>query len=208
MNFTQWIKENKIIFLGGVTLLFLVSIYMLVFASDQEELAIPTFMTEESTTVMSEELIVIENEMYVDIKGAVKNPGIYLVDASTRVLGVVELAGGFLEEADDKLVNLSERVSDQMVIYIPKEGEEISEQVERVVNQEKIPEGSSDSSLVNLNTGTKEELTTLNGIGDKKAENIINYREINGSFKTVEDLKKVDGIGEKTYESLKDSVCV
>lgn len=149
----------------------------------------------------------VDEKMYVDIKGAIKKPGMYEVTSTMRVLNVIDLAGGLTNDADDKQINFSERLEDQMIIYVPKEGEEIPEiKVSDKKNENKSSSQSSDK--ININQAEKDELMTLNGVGEKKAEKIIEYREENGSFKSVEDLKNVNGFGEKTFESLKESIIV
>ena len=163
---------------------------------DSKEESEPT-ETENSTT------------LYADIKGAVQHPGIYKIEDNMRVNDLVELAGGVLKEADDKQVNFAKIVTDQAVIYIPKKGEEIP--VTLVESQEDNEiEGKEETNKgrVNINTATKEMLQTVSGIGEKKAEAILTFREENGSFKTVDDLKNVSGIGEKTVEKLKEGLTV
>lgn len=210
--FNKLETKYKLMIGGVVAVLFLGISLRLIFKPQKEMINTHTQISSSyainQTSESSSHPIV--DEMYVDIKGAVAKPGIYKVDATMRVLNVVELAGGFLKEADDKQINLSERVSDQMVIYIPKEGEEIAEVVSSQKtnpNQETHSNGEN-NQLVNLNTAEMEELKTLNGIGEKKAENILRYREEKGSFKSIDELKEVDGIGEKTFEQLKSSITV
>lgn len=147
-------------------------------------------------------------KMYVDIKGAVKLPGMYEVTSDMRVLNVIDMAGGLKETADDSQVNFSQRIEDQMVIYIPVEGEELSEKVIAGSNSNTANISKDEDGKVNLNQATKEELMTLSGVGEKKAEKIIEYREENGSFKTIEDLKNVNGFGEKSFESLEKYISI
>lgn len=147
--------------------------------------------------------------LYADIKGAVQHPGIYKIEDNMRVNDLVELAGGILKEADDKQVNFAKIVTDQAVIYIPKKGEEIPITLsENQENKKGEDEGEASGGKVNINTATKEILQTVSGIGEKKAEAILTFREENGSFKTVDDLKNVSGIGEKTVEKLKEELTV
>lgn len=147
-------------------------------------------------------------KMYVDIKGAVKLPGMYEVTSDMRVLNVIDMAGGLKETADDSQVNFSQRIEDQMVIYIPVEGEELSETAIAGTNSNTANISKNEDGKVNLNQATKEELMTLSGVGEKKAEKIIEYREENGSFKTIEDLKNVNGFGEKSFESLEKYISI
>ena len=154
---------------------------------------------------------------YVDIKGAIKVPQIVPVTPGMRVHDVVEMAGGVTGEADQSRVNLAQLVTDQMVIYVPKVGEEVSPSTEALVADSKVTEsavsessgdGTSDGDLVNINTADTTMLQTLSGIGEKRAADIINYRETNGLFETVDDLDQVSGIGEKTMEKLRPLITV
>ena len=154
---------------------------------------------------------------YVDIKGAVKVPQVVPVTPGMRVHDVVEMAGGVTGEADQSQVNLAQLVTDQMVIYVPKVGEEVSPSTEALIADSKVTEsavsessgdGTSDGDLVNINTADTTMLQTLSGIGEKRAADIINYRETNGLFETVDDLDQVSGIGEKTMEKLRPLITV
>lgn len=150
---------------------------------------------EESNLELTSENIEEETTYIVDIKGEVNRPGVYEVNTTSRVNDVIQLAGGFTDEADQNFVNLAQKVQDEMVIIIPKIGDE-----------HQILSGSSnmtiDDSRVNINQASKDELETLPGIGPAKAQAILDFREENGSFKEVEDLLQVNGIGEKTLENL------
>lgn len=146
-------------------------------------------------------------DLYIDIKGAVNHPGVYKGDNGTRVQDVVMMAGGYLPEADVDQVNQAARCDDQMVIYIPRKGEKLEEINESYSVGQKESEESG-KGTININTATKEELTQLNGIGEKKAEAIIQHREEQGSFQKTEELKQVSGIGDKTYDALSDSISV
>lgn len=154
---------------------------------------------------------------YVDIKGAIKVPQVVPVIPGMRVHDVVEMAGGVTGEADQSQVNLAQLVTDQMVIYVPKVGEEVSPSTEALIADSKVTESAvSESSgdvtsggdLVNINTADTTMLQTLSGIGEKRAADIINYRETNGLFETVDDLDQVSGIGEKTMEKLRPLITV
>lgn len=147
--------------------------------------------------------------MYADIKGAVKEPGVYEVTENMRVTDLIQVAGGVLKEADPNQVNFSQLVTDQAVIYIAKKGEEVPVALtenQSTSKQEGVT--SKSEGKVNLNTATKEELESVSGIGEKKAEAILAFREENGSFKTVEDLSNVSGIGVKTVDRLKEGLTV
>lgn len=154
---------------------------------------------------------------YVDIKGAIKVPQVVPVTPGMRVHDVVEMAGGVTGEADQSQVNLAQLVTDQMVIYVPKVGEEVSPSTEALVADSQVTDSAvseisgdttSGGDLVNINTADTTMLQTLSGIGEKRATDIINYRETNGLFETVDDLDQVSGIGEKTMEKLRPLITV
>lgn len=169
---------------------------------------------EESETIASS---AANETWYVDIKGAVKIPQVVPVTPGMRVHDVVEMAGGVTGEADQSQVNLAQLVTDQMVIYVPKMGEEVSPSTEALVADSQVTERDvsvrsgdpySDGGLVNINTADATMLQTLSGIGEKRAADIINYRETNGLFETIDDLDQVSGIGEKTMEKLRPLITV
>ncbi|QNK48087.1 helix-hairpin-helix domain-containing protein [Brevibacterium sp. PAMC23299] len=146
----------------------------------------------------------------VDVKGAVKSPGIFTAQAGDRVIDLISAAGSFTEKADTDKVNFAQIIEDQMVIYVPEIGEEDKGDLENIqvgTSGDAITKGTS-GGLVNLNTATQEDLQTLTGIGPSKANAILEYRETIGKFKEVDELKQVTGIGDKTFERLRDSISV
>lgn len=177
--------------------------------------ALFTEMEQEKETVATGETEEIEAPvvMKVDVKGAVREPGVFIAEPGDRVIDVIAEAGDFTKEADLDQVNLAQLVEDQMVIYVPTIGEEATDisaigsaSVEGVVA---ISGSNHESSgQVNLNTATQAELETLTGVGPAKALAIIDYRETTGKFQQIEDLKNISGIGDKTFEKLKDSITV
>ena len=195
----SWSLSAKAAVIGGV-LLILVGVGG--FFSKKEESVEETTVVE--MTVLAEKTEVSttqETVIFVDIKGAVKNPGVYQMKVGDRVKDALEAAGGLTAEADSQKVNLAQRVEDQMVIVVPKVGEEAEEIPAGATSKEEAKEGK-----VNINTATVEELKTLKGVGEKKAEAIIEYRKKNGSFQTKEDLMKVRGIGKKLFESFQERI--
>ena len=140
----------------------------------------------------------------VDVKGAVKSPGIYDLPLGSRVHDAVQKAGGLTEEADSKSLNLAQKVSDEALVYVPTKGEEAASQ--QVASGTTV--STSKDKKVNLNKASLEELKQVKGLGGKRAQDIIDHREANGKFKSVDELKKVSGIGAKTIEKLKDYVTV
>lgn len=148
----------------------------------------------------------VENELYknseimVDICGAVKNPGVVTLVEGDRIIDAVNKAGGLTDKADRKRINLAKKIYDGEKIIIPEIGEKI-----QVVEQS---EGKNKDDRINLNTATKSELKSLNGIGDVLAERIIEYRNKNGMFENIEDIKKVTGIGQKKFDGFKNYIKV
>ena len=195
----SWSLSAKTAVIGGV-LLILVGVGGLF--SKKEESVEETTVVE--TTVVAEKAEVSTTQeavIFVDIKGAVKNPGVYQMKVGDRVKDALDAAGGLTEEADSQKVNLAKRLEDQMVIVVPKVGEESEEIPTGETRKEATKEGK-----VNINTAMVEELKTLKGVGEKKAEAIIEYRKKNGSFQTKEDLMKVRGIGKKLFESFQERI--
>ncbi|EUC80318.1 helix-hairpin-helix domain-containing protein [Streptococcus sp. SR1] len=141
----------------------------------------------------------------VDVKGAVKSPGIYDLPVGSRVHDAVQKAGGLTEEADSKSLNLAQKVSDEALVYVPTKGEEAASQQQAASG---TTPSTSKEKKVNLNKASLEELKQVKGLGGKRAQDIIDHREANGKFKSVDELKKVSGIGAKTIEKLKDYVTV
>ncbi|MFQ7236100.1 MAG: helix-hairpin-helix domain-containing protein, partial [Enterococcus hulanensis] len=162
------------------------------------------FSTESSITATTESK---NQEWFVDVKGAVKKTGMYRITQGMRLMDAIDLAGGFTAEADQNQVNFSKLLTDQEIIYVPKVGEEIPT-ITETPQQGTSTAASGTTQKININTADATELQQLSGIGEKKAADIIKYREENGSFQAVEDLTKVSGIGEKTLENLKDSITI
>ena len=175
--------------------------------------------------------------VYVDIKGAVNNPNVYKLEENSRVIDVINLSGGLREDADTSTINLSKKIKDEMFIIIYTK-EEINKYKEKNTSTSKINEElnkniviideNNDAKLdvktttekktnskeelkdtkVNINTASKEELLTVTGIGESKANAIIKYRQDNGEFKTIEDIKNVTGIGDSLFEKIKEYITV
>ena len=140
----------------------------------------------------------------VDVKGAVKSPGIYDLPVGSRVHDAVQKAGGLTDEADSKSLNLAQKISDEALVYVPTKGEEAASQQAT----SGTTASTSKDKKVNLNKASLEELKQVKGLGGKRAQDIIDHREANGKFKSVDELKKISGIGAKTIEKLKDYVTV
>lgn len=168
-------------------------------------------------------LLVNTKKLVVHVIGEVKNPGVVKLEDGARIIDAIEAAGGKTEDADLSKVNLAYVIEDGIQIYIPrigenkKENEDGNEKGQETYIRENAGDGVITESLVqseekevkvNINTATLEKLQTLPGIGEATAKKIIQYREENGKYETIEDLKKVNGIGESKYNNLKDNITV
>lgn len=141
------------------------------------------------------------------VTGAVKNPGVVELNSSQRLKDAIELVGGFTEDADIGSINLAEFVKDEQHYVVTKIGETPPAQASSNTGTT-TPNGAKNNSLININTATKEELKSLNGIGDALSQRIIDFREQNGAFSDIESIKRVSGIGEKKFEGIKDYITV
>lgn len=143
----------------------------------------------------------VKKVIIVHICGEVKAPGVYSTDADKRVVDIVELAGGFTQDAAEDYVNLAQYVTDGQKIFIPSKKE-----VENGGIIPESPEYINGNDKVNINKASKEELMSLTGIGESRAESIIKYREENGGFKSKEELKNIDGIKDGLYSKIQDFI--
>lgn len=149
-----------------------------------------------------------EEKIFVYVIGAINKPGIIEAPINSRLYEIVELAGGFTENADEAALNLAVTVTDEEKIIIPyKENSSNKKEIE-TINQLYNASSSKIPNKININTATVEELQTLSGIGQSTAEKIVNYREENTKFKKIEDIKNVSGIGDAKFNSIKDKIVV
>ena len=170
---------KKLIIVLGVVLLAVVTFSSVAFAKSSQ--------TEKTTTTSTD----VINYVYVDVKGEVEYPGVYRVSDKCRIFQVIEIAGGLKETSDTTSINLSAKIKDEQVINVPKNKGDILY-----------------TGLININTATATELDVLPGIGYSTATNIIDYRNSNGSFKTKEEIKSVNGIGDVIYDQIKDLITI
>ena len=184
----------------------------------------------------NEEKKEVINKIKIDIKGEVINPGVYELDNASRIIDAINIAGGLTDNANTSLINLAKKIEDSMVIIIYSNEEVENSNVKQIETVFKIIEkecncpviendgcinteiskeeteqdkesDSSDNNLVNINTASKEELMSITGIGESKADSIIEYRN-NNKFNKIEDIMNVSGIGESLFEKIKAHITV
>lgn len=206
-------KEKIIIAIIGVVLIISLVVYFL--DKDDEEEYIE--VNNEIANIAAGEEIQEETdeeyeEIILHIVGAVKNPGIVKIREGSRIVDVIEAAGGIREEADTSKINLAYVVEDGQKIFIPSITDEITEETEYVTSESGdniiIDNNEGENVMVNINKATQTELETLPGIGPAMALRIIEHRDENGNFENIEDIKNVKGIGDAKYENIKNNICV
>jgi len=167
-----------------------------------------------------------DNFICVYVCGAVNAPDVYTLDPNARIADAVKIAGGLREDAGEEYINLASRLSDGQKIYVPTKEEVMNalengeEYIGSVVNITSNGSGMNQTgsgnqvyqnktdTRVNINTAGVEELKTIPGVGDSKANKIIEYRNINGRFNTIEDIMLIAGIKDGMFNKIKDYICV
>lgn len=178
--------------------------------------------TTSTTSVVKEE----STKLYFDIKGSVKKPGVYEFTQGDKIIDAINKAGGLTKNATTNNLNLSKKLTNEMVIYVFSKNEltttkafeqvsnvseckcetiEINNCVDKNTTNESM---SGETAKININTDNKEKLMTISGIGSSKADAIIEYRTKNGNFKTTEDIMNVSGISKTIYDKIKDTITV
>ena len=237
----EYIKDTVLTYLKNNILLFILLIINLVgfaylsFFNNSNDL-------EYEEDIVGEISVVDDNNesksVLVDVKGSVKKPGVYVLDGDSVVNDAIKAAGGVNNKGTLDLINLSMKVSNEMVIYVATKNEVSKIKSIEVVNEEEktvtkidsmpikndalinndevvglvedIKDNTSKSDfsnqLININSSDINNLTKIPSIGEAKAKKIIEYREENGLFKSVEEIKNVSGIGESLYEKIKDYI--
>lgn len=173
-------------------------------------------------TIISDEVIpeVMEEYIFVDVKGSVKKPNVYKLQKGARTIDAINASGGLAKNANTRFINLSKELKDgdAIVIYSNDEIKKAQKQntiyvetpciCEEVKNDACYQENNISNAKININTSTKEELMTLSGIGESKANAIIEYRTNNGNFNVIEDVMKVSGISETIFNKIKENITV
>lgn len=207
----EWIKNKKYvyIFIGVCIIIICIIICAIIESNDKQT----SNFSVEDNIIVSEQNEIVENEdegeIIVHVAGEVNNPGIIRAKEGSRIIDVVEKAGGFTGEANVDKVNLAYEVKDEQKIVIPNKNEKDNEL--NIIDESDdfiIENNNNNGGLININTATQSELESLTGIGPSMASKIIDYRDKSGKYKTKEDIKNVPGIGSSKYEAIKDEICV
>jgi competence protein ComEA len=168
------------------------------FSSKEESIVVNEIIEKE------EDKTIKNTNIVVDVKGEIISPGTYEFEEGKRIVDAIEKSGGLTNNADVNSINLSEKLVDEMVIYIPSKEENISSfnnSKKEIIKEEK-------DSKISINTASITTLMTLKGIGQKKAESIVEYRQQHGPFKNIEEIKNISGIGNSIFDKIKDYIKV
>lgn len=235
MNFILKFKKQFII--GLMLFIFILCLLIIYFSYHKSVIAANEISLNETDDKNKKEKDNLKG-FYVDIKGEVNNPGVYLVNENNIVNDVINLANGLTENANTKCINLSKKLKEEMIIYVYNNTEtkkilnennlENSNICNEIKNNAYANINSNNSSsnennnnnnntsstkkeenqIININTADQKTLTTLPGIGEAKANDIIKYRNANGGFKSIDEIKNVSGIGSSTFEKIKNLITI
>ncbi len=206
-------KENKKTVEKAV-LIFTLLVCLGIYAfgdKEKKEIQIEAAETEAYGSTLSESAILL-NQIYVDVQGAVENPGVVKLQENARVFQAIEAAGGLVSLSDTSPLNLAQQLYDGDKLYVPFQGEVLSESGSdsgvTLVSGSTGNSSGGGNGKININTASSDELQSLSGIGIVTAGKIVDYRTNNGKFNKPEDIKNVSGIGDRTYENIKNDICV
>lgn len=203
----KYIEDNKYFFAVIVILLIFIC-YLLCRGSEIKY--VDKIITEEC----------ISENIKVELKGMVVNPGVYELPLGSRVIDLINMGGGLLSDSNTRYINLSMKLEDEMVVIVysnqdieaSKEENFITKYIKEECNCPVVTNDScinkNNSDLININSAGVEELTHLTGVGESRAQSIIDYRETNGLFNSIEDIMNVSGIGESAFNKFKDNITV
>lgn len=183
-------------------------------SDDSEERVVETSDIEESDSVQetsvdlgnSQGKTSVEQEsIAIHVCGQVKNPGVYTLAKGARVSDAIDAAGGLTKEAAGDFINQAQKLEDEQQVYVLSQ-EEAKESPKEVQQEKNNDSHSENTGLININQATREELMTLPGIGEAKADMIITYREEHGKFASIEDIKNISGIKDGVFNKICDLI--
>ncbi|MGL4912791.1 MAG: helix-hairpin-helix domain-containing protein [Romboutsia sp.] len=166
------------------------------------------YKEEENKKTENKNIESLKKSITIFISGQVNEPGVVTIESDKRLADAVDLLGGFTDEADLNKINLAMKIEDEKHYIIPKLGEDLDESnggESLTTNDTSL---QTENNKVNINTATLNELDILPGVGEATATKIINYRDENGKFNAIEEIKNVNGIGDKKYENIKDMISI
>ena len=173
-------------------------------SNDVAHASVSTNIKKNSKEIINKKSINKESEkvkIKVDIKGSVASPGVYEVDSNSRVIDIINIAGGTLDDAD------TDNINNKKIEYCQKDNNDAC--VDEVVTFDNNSDTKeSESGVININNASVEDLMKLSGIGESKAKNIIEYRDSIGGFKDINDIKNVKGIGDSIFDKIKDHITI
>ncbi len=201
--------DKKIFIIIGLILLIIIEILVNINSNKKEEVKV---VQVEKTT----QEVVVNDTFFVDVKGSVKKPGVYEFKDNERVIDAINKAGGLKTNADTSNINLSQKLKSEMVVYVYSKTEvknasnKISCDTKCSTNVIEVNNCTTkdEKNLININTASESELLTLPGVGEAKAKSIIEYRNNNGGFKSIEDIKNISGIADSLFNQIKDMITV
>lgn len=218
------LKDNKVII---VIICIIIIIFLCVFFYTRSNLENEYTELDNYNMLQNETNIEQEQEdiskIFIHVTGAVNNEGVVEIKEGSRIADAVDAANGFTEDADISQINLAYQLEDGQKIYIPRINDEKINGEEKVLKKEYITDEAGDDIIIedetsnikskedekiNINTAEQSELEEIPGVGKATAQKIIEYRELNGKFKTIEDIKNVSGIGDSKFENMKEKICV
>ncbi len=203
-------RQEKIVFLIIISAL-LITFSWKLYSKEKESITIVPTADMGESDIREEKELIDKKICIVHISGAINQPGVYQLTEGERIIDAVKMAGGEMEKANVDAVNLAAHLYDGQKIVIPfiseNKGDEVNQNA--LANEEvRQHDYSLNSSLLNLNAVTSNQLETLPGIGPALAERILAYRKNHGLFRNIEDIMNVSGIGEKRFESIKEYITV
>lgn len=195
MMIDTWTRREKILMILLILAVMLCAIIYFVTRESKQPPPVQSSLAPYQSSIKKEKKT--SSMIVVDLKGEVNRPGIYRLPADARLYQAVKEAGGLTAQAEQKQLNLAQKLQDGSAIYIPRQGEAtIAPLIGQEMGEQKL----------NVNTATPAELEELNGLGPTRAKAIVQYREEHGPFQKVEDLQNVSGIGEKTLAKFRDQI--
>ena len=215
----KFVENKKLITaIAVIIIVILIIVYTYFYSPDYEYITEESFFNEiiveeNKISESNPEEIIEENLISIHIAGSVAKEGVIQIEDNSRLIDVIEKAGGLTEQADLSNVNLAYEIKDGQKIYIPNKKDEenigiIMTEMPNYITSKEETTTENGVLMININKSTQTELEQLPGIGPSIASSIIKYRKEKGNFKNIEEIKNVEGIGESKYNKIKDYICI